>query len=626
MITRRSFGRGALGLGAMTALGGGLAGPWGTPVARAAGPTGITHGLSAFGALKYPADFAHFDYTNPDAPKGGTFSTAVPGITFDSLNPFVLKGNPATRMNLCYDTLMESASDEPDAVYGLLAETAELGPNKESVTFTLRPEARFADGSTVTAEDVVWTFETLMEKGHPAYRLQFAAVTGAEVTGERQVRFSFDPAFPLRDMPMSVGALPVLASAWWADRDFEDSTLDPFLASGPYAVDDAEPGRRIIYRLRDDYWARDLPVNKGRHNFARIRFDYYRDRTAAFEGLKAGEYTFYEEFWSRLWANSYNFDAVQAGEVVKATPSDNRPSGTQGYWFNLRREKLADPRTRQAIAEVFDFEWSNKTLFFDLYERTNSFFEGGGELEAAGAPSPAEIALLEPLAEHLPEGALEAEAYLPPKTNGSGRLRRQISRSGALLDAAGWKVVGGRRVNDAGEPLEIEFLLVSEGFERITNPYAQNLERLGVTATSRTVDPAQYKNRMDEYDFDVTVDRKVMSLTPGSELRNYFHSTAANTPGSQNTAGVANPAVDTLIEMIERATSREELVTAVNALDRVLRAMQIWVPQWSKGEHHLAYWNVYGQPDTKPAYSRGVVDTWWIDEEKLAALAPKIGG
>ncbi|MEM9782003.1 MAG: extracellular solute-binding protein [Pseudomonadota bacterium] len=622
MITRRSFGFGAFGLGAVTAFGSGGMVP---NLARAAGPEGVTHGLSSFGALKYPADFAHFDYVNPDAPKGGTFSTAVPGITFDSLNPFVLKGNPAAAMTLCYDTLMTGAADEPDAVYGLLAETAELGPDKQSVAFTLRAEGRFADGSTVTPEDVVWTFEALMEKGHPSYRLQFAAVTGAEVTGEREVTFRFDPSFPLRDMPMSVAGLPVLARAWWEGRDFEDSTLDPFLGSGPYTVGEAEPGRRISYRRRDDYWARDLPVMKGRYNFDEIRLDYYRDRTAAFEGLKAGEYTFYEEFWSRLWANSYNFEAVQTGAVVKATPDDNRPAGTQGYWFNIRREKFANPKTRQAIAEMFDFEWSNKTLFFDLYDRTNSFFEGGGELEATGAPTPAELALLEPLAEHLPDGALEAVAYVPPVSDGSGRLRRQLRRSGTLLDEAGWQIVDGKRVNAAGEALEIEFLLVSEGFERITNPYAQNLERLGITATSRTVDPAQYKNRMDEFDFDATVDRKAMSLTPGSELRDYFHSASAASPGSQNTSGVANPAVDALIETIERAASREELVTAVNALDRVLRAMQIWVPQWSKASHHLAYWNVYGQPAIKPAYSRGVIDTWWIDEAKFAELAPQIG-
>ncbi|MEO0763306.1 MAG: extracellular solute-binding protein, partial [Pseudomonadota bacterium] len=328
-----------------------------------------------------------------------------------------------------------------------------LPDDGSAVTFTLRPEARFRDDSPITAEDVAWTFETLMTRGHPSYRLQFAAVTGAEVTGERQVTFSFDTAFPLRDMPMSVGGLPVLSRAWWEGRNFEDSTLDAYMASGPYEVAEAEPGRRILFRRRPDYWAADLPVNKGRYNYDTIRLEYYRDRTAAFEGLKAGEFTFYEEFWSRLWATGYEFDAVKKGFVKLATPADNRPSGTQGFWFNLRRDKFADPRTREAIASVFDFEWSNKTLFYDLYTRTDSFFEGGGVLEAEGAPAPAELALLEPLAEHLPEGALEQAAFVPPTTNGSGRLRRELRSAGKLLDAAGWKVVDGKRTDADGNPL-----------------------------------------------------------------------------------------------------------------------------------------------------------------------------
>ncbi|MEL6265228.1 MAG: extracellular solute-binding protein, partial [Pseudomonadota bacterium] len=401
MITRRDFGRGAIATGLGLGLGLALPGTL-TRRAGAAGPQGVTHGLSAFGALKYAAGFTHFDYVNPDAPKGGEFSTALPGITFDSLHPFVLKGNSAAGMAFTHDRLMEGSADEPDSVYGLVAETAELADDGSAVTFTLRPEARFRDDSPITAEDVAWTFETLMTRGHPSYRLQFAAVTGAEVTGERQVTFSFDTAFPLRDMPMSVGGLPVLSRAWWEGRNFEDSTLDAYMASGPYEVAEAEPGRRILFRRRPDYWAADLPVNKGRYNYDTIRLEYYRDRTAAFEGLKAGEFTFYEEFWSRLWATGYEFDAVKKGFVKLATPADNRPSGTQGFWFNLRRDKFADPRTREAIASVFDFEWSNKTLFYDLYTRTDSFFEGGGVLEAEGAPAPAELALLEPLAEHLP--------------------------------------------------------------------------------------------------------------------------------------------------------------------------------------------------------------------------------
>ncbi|MEM6487108.1 MAG: extracellular solute-binding protein [Pseudomonadota bacterium] len=628
MLSRRDFGRFTLALGTAmgtTALGAGsliaLA-----PPARA--NTAPSHGLSSFGDLKYAADFAHFDYADPDAPKGGEYSTAVPGGTFDSLNPFILRGTPTGLVTLTADTLMTSASDEPDAMYGLLAESASVAEDRSSVTFTLRAEARFADGSPVTAEDVVWTFETLTTDGHPRYRLFYEAVAGAEVVGERAVRFSFKQGYPLRDMPMAVAGMPVLARAWWEGRDFTTGTLEPFLASGPYEVDreTLDAGRRIVLKRRPDYWGRDLPVNRGHWNFDRLRFDYYRDRTAAFEGFKAGEFTFYEEFWSRLWATSYDFDAIERGDVIKESIPDDTPSGTQGFWFNLRREKFQDPRVRQAIAEMFDFEWSNKTLFYDLYQRTDSFFEGGGELEATGAPSPGELRLLEPFAADLPEGALEAAAYVPPTTDASGRARRAQRSAQRLLREAGYTVVDGKQVGPDGTPLEIEFLLVSEGFQRIVQPYAQNLERVGITTSIRTVDPAQYKKRTDDYDFDITVDRKVMQLTPGSELRTYFSSKSAEVPGSQNLAGVASAAVDALIEEIERAESREDLVTAVNALDRVLRAMQIWIPNWSKASHHIAYWNIYGRPATKPPYSRGVIDLWWLDEAKHAALAPQIGG
>ncbi|MEM8596159.1 MAG: extracellular solute-binding protein, partial [Pseudomonadota bacterium] len=415
------------------------------------------------------------------------------------------------------------------------------------------------------------------------------------------------------------------SKASWEGRDFSDSTLDPILGSGPYAVDTVEPGRRISYRRREDYWARDLPVNRGRHNFDEIRIEYFRDRSAAFEGFKAGEYTFNEEFWSKLWATAYNFPAIERGAVVRDVVPDNRPAGTQGFWFNLRRPQFADPRTREAIASVFDFEWSNRTLFYDLYNRTDSFFEGGGALEAAEAPTPAELALLEPMASELPPGVLESAAYVPPVTDGSGRPRRTLRAAAKLLDEAGWTVQDGVRRNAEGEPLTMEFLLVSEGFERITTPYIQNLERIGVQATLRTVDPAQYKQRTDDFDFDITVTRYAMQLTPGVELRAIFHSDAANQPGSSNLAGVASPVVDKLIEVIENATSRDALVTAVSALDRVLRAMHIWVPQWSKASHHLAYWDIYARPETKPLYSRGVTDTWWIDETKFAALASELG-
>ncbi len=586
-----------------------------------------SHGLSIFGPsdLKYPSDFKHFEYVDPDAPIGGPWSTGIGGVTFDSLNSFVLKGNPVTGMGLTYDSLMASADDEPSSMYGLVAESVSVAPDRTSVTFYLNEDARFSDGTDITAEDVAWTFETLVDKGHPSYRISLAAVTGVEVLDENTVRFNFNPSAPLRDMPMAVAGLPVLSKAWWEGRDFAESTLEAPLGSGPYEVGNIDAGRSITYRRRDDYWGWDLPVNVGRWNFGEIRFEYFRDRSAAFEGFKAGAFSFNEEFWSKLWATAYNFPAVQKGWVKKEVIPDNRPAGTQGYWFNLRRDKFQDARVRQAIAEVFDFEWSNKTLFYELYQRTDSFFEGG-PMQAEGPPTPGEQAILERLGEDLPEGVLDEEAYVPPVTDGSGRARRALRSAAKLLEEAGWTLRNGARRNEKGEPLTIEFLLVGEGFERITNPYIQNLEKLGIQATARTIDPAQYKRRMDEFDFDMTVEREAMSLTPGVELRDLFHSAHANESGSENISGVQSPAVDKLIEIIERAEDRETLTDAVKALDRVLRAMHIWVPQWSKASHTIAYWDIFGQPEVKPKYARGVIDNWWVDQEKYERLKPHLGG
>ncbi len=614
--TRRDLGGLAAGAGALALL------PPGT--ARAA--TTISHGVSAFGDLKYAAGFERFDYTSPDALVGGTFSTGVGGGTFDSLNQFILKGNAATGLGLLYDSLMIRAEDEADAMYGLVAESVEYPEDRMWAAFELRQDARFADGSPITAEDLVFTFNTLREKGHPSYRVVLASVIGVEAERPMRVRYEFDPNAPRRDLPMLVASLSILSKAYYDEVDFSDSTLAPPLSSGPYAVEKAslEAGRTIVYGRRDDYWAWDLPVNRNRWNFERLRFEYFRDRSASFEAFKAATYTFNEEFWSKLWATGYDFPAIQRGDVINEVIPDNNPSGAQGYWFNLRRKKFQDPMVRQAVSMAFDFEWSNKTLFFELYNRTDSFFEGG-PMQAEGKPGPDELVLLEPLADKLPPSVLDNDAYSPAKTDGSGRNRRALRTAAKLLDEAGWTVTNGVRQKD-GEVLEFEFLLVGEGFERITVPYIKNLERIGVKGTVRTIDPAQYRRRMDEYDFDITVSRKGMSLTPGVELRNYFHSSSANSQGSQNTAGVADPAVDALIEVIERATSRAELTAAVKALDRVLRAMHIWVPQWNKGSHTIAYWDIYARPPIKPEYDRGVIAQWWIDPEKHARLKDQVGG
>jgi len=614
--TRRDFGRLAAGAGAAAA----------SPPGLAAAATTVAHGVSAFGDLKYGPDFAHFDYADPGALVGGTFSTGYGGVTFDSLNPFILKGYAAIGLGLLFDSLMVGADDEPDSLYGLVAKTIEYPEDRMWAAFELREEARFADGTPITAEDVVFSFDIRREKGHPSFRLQMATVLGAVAESPHRVRFDFDPKAARRDLPMNVAAVPVLPKHWWEGRAFDESTLEPLLASGAYEVelDAMEPGRTIVYRRRPDYWGWHLPVNRGRWNFERIRFEYFRDRSAAFDAFKAGTYSFNEEFWSKLWATGYDFPAIERGDVVRETIPDNRPSGSQGYWLNLRRRKFQDPKVREALSLAFDFEWSNKTLFFGLYTRTDSFFDGG-PMQAEGKPTPGELALLEPLADQLPPGVLDDVAYVPPVTDGSGRNRKALRQAAKLLDEAGWTVVDGVRQKD-GERLDFEFLLVGEGFERITVPYLRNLERIGIAGSVRTIDPAQYKRRMDEFDFDITVSRKGMSLTPGIELRGYFHSSSASSAGFDNTSGVANPAVDALIEVIERATGREQLTGAVKTLDRVLRALHIWVPQWHKGSHTIAYWDIYGRPALKPTYARGVIDMWWIDPDKHARLKDQVGG
>ncbi|MEO0363047.1 MAG: extracellular solute-binding protein, partial [Pseudomonadota bacterium] len=411
------------------------------------------HGVSAFSELKYPADFEHFDYVNPDAPKGGLLKTrsTFAAKTFDSTNPFILKGEAALEVALfVFETLMVRAADEPDAVYGLIAESVAYPEDRAWAEFTLRPEARFADGSPITPEDVVFSYEILRDEGAPAYRIRYGAIERAEATGERTVKFTFRDGAATRDLPMLAASIPIMSKAWWEEREFGESTLEPLLGSGPYRIGDVRPGTYITYELREDYWARDLPVNRGRWNFGTLRYEYFKDSTAAFEAFKAGEYEMHEEFFSKLWATAYDFPALDRGWVVRDVLEDGRPAGTQGYWFNTRREKFADPRVRQAIGMVFDFEWSNRTLFYDLYSRTQSFVQGS-PLAASGPPTEEEVLLLEPLAEHLPADVLTAEAFTPTATDGSGRIRRQLRAAGALLDEAGWTVgQGGLRRNAAG--------------------------------------------------------------------------------------------------------------------------------------------------------------------------------
>ncbi|MBS0242995.1 MAG: ABC transporter substrate-binding protein [Proteobacteria bacterium] len=593
----------------------------GSALAAAPAAAEPRHGISIFGDLKYPADFKNFEYVNPDAPKAGRLVTVGNG-TFDSFNGFILKGDAAQGITLLYDTLMASSGDEPGSAYGLLAESADVAPDKKSVTFKLRPEARFSDGSQVTSADVVFTFETLKAKGAPGYRFALRDVAKAEAQGPLVVRFTFDGDLT-RDLPITVAGLSILPKAYYDKQPFDETTLKVPVGSGPYTIGDFKQGGFVTYKRRDDYWAAKLPVNRGRYNFNEIRYDYFRDRTAELESLKAGGLDMREEFTARDWVGAYDIPAVKQGRLIKLTLPDDTPSGVQGFFFNTRREKFQDPRVRQALASVFDYEWTNANIFSGLYTRTESYFENS-DMKAKGPPSPGELKLLEPFKSKLPASVF-GEPYVPPKTDGSGNDRKQLRAALKMLDEAGWKLdtKGGAPVlrNAKGETLDMEFL-DSGGptMERVISPYIKNLAAIGVRATLRNVDPAQYQRRVKSYDFDIISSRFVMSLTPGVELYNYWGSEAASAEGTQNIAGIKDPVIDALIGKVIEAKSRAELDDAARAIDRVLRAGQYWVPHWFKPTHFVAYWDKYDRPKIKPKYERGITDTWWYDEARAAKL------
>jgi microcin C transport system substrate-binding protein len=582
------------------------------------------HGLSIFGDLKYPADFKHFDYVNPDAPKGGRISLVGPAAirTFDSFNPFILKGDAAQGLSLLYDTLMEGSGDEAGSAYGLLAETADLAADGKSITFKLRPEARFSDGSPVTADDVVFTLDILKSKGDPSYRVILKDVVKAEALDKLTVRFQFQGEL-LRDLPLTVAGLPILPRAYYEKQPFEESTLKVPVGSGPYTIGDFKQGSYVTYKRREDYWGWKLPNNRGRYNFDEIRYEYYRDRTAELESLKAGGIDLREEFTARDWISAYDIPAVKEGRLIKLTLPDETPSGAQGFFFNTRRAKFQDPRVRLALAMAFDFEWTNANIFNGLYTRTESFFENS-DMKATGKPSAAELALLEPFRAKLPPEVF-GEPYVPPKSDGSGSDRKLLRAALKLLDEAGWKLdtkSGSPLLRNAnGETFEIEFLDAGGSvFERIISPYIKNLASIGIKATLRNVDAAQYQRRVKSHDYDVISTRFTMRLTPGIELLNYWGSESASNEGSSNHAGIKDPVIDALIEKVIEAKSREDLVTATRAIDRVLRADHYWVPHWYKAAHHIAYWDKFARPAVKPKYARGIIDTWWYDEARAAKL------
>lgn len=567
----------------------------------------VSHGIAMHGALKYPAGFHHFDYVNPAAPKGGTLKMYSLG-GFDSFNAFIVKGTPAPGVGMLFDTLLVSAADEAFSEYGLLAETIEAPENRAWVAFTLRKQARFHDGTPVTAEDVVFSFNTLREKGDPFYRLYYANVTKVEAEGPLKVRFTFDGA-DNRELPLILGQMPVLSKAYWKTRDFSASTLDAPVGSGPYRVKAFEAGRYVVYERVKDWWAKDLAVVKGQYNFDEIRYDVFRDETVALEAFKAGAYDLRTEAVAKQWATAYEFPARAEGKVRLKLFENHMPSGMQGFVFNQRRPMFEDPRVREALGYAFDFEWANQNLFYGQYTRTRSYFDNS-ELAATGLPSPEELKLLAPWRGKIPEEVF-TKIYMPPTTEGTGSQRANLRYALDLLQQAGWDVKNGVLTNaKTGKAMSFEILLGSPTFERVVLPYVQNLKRLGITATVRTVDAAQYQNRVKSYDFDMVVMVWGQSMSPGNEQREFWGSGAADQPGSRNIAGLKNPAVDALIDAVVKAQTREELITATRALDRVLQWSYLVVPHWHFPATRLAWWDRFGMPDVVP--DKGVdLMTWW---------------
>ena len=579
------------------------------------------HGISTFGELKYGADFQHLDYVNPDAPKGGEISLWGFG-SFDSMHPYSTKGRSGQYSSIFFESLLEGSSDEPDSVYGLVAESLEYPEDRSEVIFNMRPEARFSDGSPLTAADVVFSYEVLRDKGLPSFRAVIEKqIESAEALGPHRVKFTFKDGVPTRDLPQTVGGLPIFSKAYYetSGADFEESTLTPAIGSGPYVLESIDVGQQIIYKRNPDYWGKDLPINKGRHNFDTIRIEYFADYNSAFEGFKAGTYTFRSEASSKIWATAYDFPAIEKGWAVKDTPPDGTLASGQSFLFNLRRERFQDIRVRKAIGMMFNFEWSNKTLFYGIYARMQSYWENS-YLKASGMPQAGELAFLTPLADILPPGVLDSPAVTPPISSERQLDRKKLRAASTLLDEAGWPVGDdGMRRNAAGDTLKLEFLNDSQSFDRVINPFVENLRKLGVDAVHTRVDNAQATERERNFDFDIVTGNFRTSLTSGAGLKQYFGSETADI-SIFNLAGYKSEAADRLIENVIAAEDRETLNDATRALDRVLRAEVFWVPQWFRNTHNIAYYDMYRYPDTLPPYALGVLDFWWLDQDAYARL------
>ncbi len=576
-----------------------------------------SHGLSLAGPLKYGPDFTHLDYANPDAPKGGNVKLSAIG-GFDNLNPYISKGQSANGLGLTFETLMTQPSDDPSAEYGLVAESVEVPEDLSFAIFNMRPEARFHDGTPITADDVIFSLQAVKEKGTPLFRYYYGDVERAEKLNDHRVKFHFSGP-PNRELPQIVGQLlPLLSKKHFEGREFDETTLTPILGSGPYKVKDFEPNRYISYERVDDYWGKDLPINVGRYNFDTIRFDFYRDTAVLLEAFKAGEYDYRSENSAKNWATGYDFPAVKAGLVIKEEIPNERAAPMQGYVYNLRREKFQDPALREALIYAFDFEWLNKNIFYDQYSRGSSFFENS-VMAAKGLPSEEELAILEPYRDQLPERVF-GEAYKAPVTDGTGRDRAPLRTAKKILADAGWEVKNGKLIDPkTNEPLTIEFLMYDPNSLRIAGPLIKNLKRLGIDATSRVVDSAQYTERVRNYDFDMTTAGFAQSLSPGNEQREFWGTAAGQRPGSRNVMGLQDPVVDALIENLIAAPDYESLIPAVRALDRVLTWQFFLIPQFYASYDRIAYWNKFGHTDVNPTQGPDIM-SWWVDPEKEIRL------
>ncbi|WP_312934201.1 extracellular solute-binding protein [Pseudomonas sp.] len=585
-----------------------------------------SHGYAQFGTLKYPASFTHFDWVNPQAPKGGTLRAMAFG-TFDTLNPYTFKGSsPIATPNFgqygvseLNETLMvgtgqyDPSGDEPTSSYGLIARSVEFSEDRSWVVFNLRPEARFHDGKPITSADVAFSYRTLLKEGHPQYRTNLQEVQRVDILGPLRIRFVFKRAGnPL--LILRLGEMPVLPKHYWEKRDFKATTFEPPLGSGPYRITDVQPGRRLVFERVKDYWGKDLPVNRGKYNFNRVEFEFYRDATVAFEAFKAGEFDIYIEHQAKNWANSYNFPAVRRGEVIKAQIPHRIPTQTQGLFMNSRRAPFDDPNVRQALGLMLDFEWSNRALFNDAYKRSTSYYPNS-EFAASGLPVGKEWLLLKPFRDQLPS-KLFTQPYQVSHTSGNGVPRESLRRALALFAKAGYTLDGQRLVDAKGQPLRLEILLVNPNLERIFQPYVENLNRIGISAGLRTVDRAQYKQRLDQFDFDMILMTLGQTLSPGLEQWQYFHSSQAAIKGSKNYAGIDDPVVDHLLDQLLAAQSRDDQVAAAKALDRVLSWHYYMIPNWYLDNHRLAYRNRFAFVTTPP-YTLGL-NSWWLKTPETA--------